>query len=550
MHIVHTRLEMIRREGVIDLSRTIIAATVSAAAISVVLLSGCGPSVDASTWLLIAGGDTAFVGTLGEAWGQLDSTQRTIFEEDDNTVGDYIVTYGRRLILEEELRSQGFLDDPQFLYTRNSWLMFKTAAAVRHMLTAREADMVSEDDISYYWEHLGKNVVYTVNPGSGQHEDIVYAHLPDLPRQLAMHLDTLEINQTAMDASGLEVRLDNVTITDSILINNALSDSSTVIGMAVKGISEDRYVRWAQNRLREIYQEYSVTIDSTAADTLSALLLGYTDIPDDRIIMRSDFRNWTVNDLRNDLNFLSGRINVRPDSPEWISDMIDILIMQCFYYEIMEQEAPETLDSIIGEADAFLLQITADRYYSETISTNISVTQADIVYEYENLQEPFMVEEKRVLRVARIPFERLDEFQSSVNEEELDEFLSELEGIHYLAADSIAPQITRPLTFGQVPGGHGEEIFRLAPADTARWLGPFDIFADNDKVLIKLIEVFPERPATIDEAREDLSFLAQRRLEEQATITLIQQLEEKYELTVNEEILGDLPDDPGLWSTL
>ncbi|MCK5034467.1 MAG: hypothetical protein KAS73_01130 [Candidatus Sabulitectum sp.] len=513
-------------------------------------LSGCKPSIKTDTWIITTGNDTVFVGGLGETWAQLDSTRKMHFLVEEDTAEEFIIAYGRKLVLERELQAEGFLSDPLNLFERDSWFMYRVAALARQMQISREIEAVSEDDIAYYRRFLGKNVTFTVNPGSGSGSESIIAHLPDLPPQLGMHLDTLDAGQTAVDGTGLEVRLDHVTFIDSVLIKHALEDSSTAAEMAMEGLSEARYELWAKNKVRDLYREYSVTIDYPGVDTLSLSLLGIEDIQGSRIIVYSDFRNWTVDDLQQQLIFLSTRTSIQPDSPVWLLGMIDNLLLRNYFLEVMQKEHSEILDSLAGEADRFLLETVSNYYYTENINSDITLTDDNIRYEYENLQEPYMIQEKRSLQIAIIPEERMVDFEGAVNGDQLDEFTSGLESIPYLSADPSEPQITYPLGFTQVPGGHGLEIFQLSSADTIEWYGPFDTFANSDMVLIKLIEIFPERVATLDESREDLRTLAIQRQEEQAVIALLLQLEEKYELTINTEILNLLPDDPGLWNQL
>ncbi len=513
-------------------------------------LPGCSPSIDANTWILAVENDTISVGNLGDEWTQLDSTQKILFLSMESPVEEYIITYGRKMILQREFQEEGLLDTPEILYARSSHLLHTNAALVKQMLIAREVNQVTEDDISYYRRFLGKNVSYTVNPFSENESESMHAHLPDLPRQLGIHLDTLETGQTALDGTGLEVRLDYVSITDTTLIQHALEDSSIVAEMAIEGLSEARYARGVQNKIVELFQEYSVSVDYPALDTLSQFLLGEVDMPGDRIIVNSDFRNWTVSDLGKEVFFLSTRIPIRPDSPEWLLEMVNSLVLQSYYLEFMEHESRETLDSLTVEADRFLLETASNIYYENTIRSSLAINEDNIIFEYENLQEPFTVQEKRSIQIARIPRERMDEFERAVNQGHLDEFVTGLEGIQHLAANPSAPQISYPIAFSQVPGGHGEEIFQLSPADTVEWLGPFDLFANDDMVLIKLIEVFPERIATMDESRDELRTLALQRQEEETVLALMLQLEEKHEFAVNREILDLLPDDLELWNQL
>ncbi len=523
---------------------------ITASVVLLLFLNACfGSSVDNSTWILIVRDDTVSVGQLGEAWLEMDSLHREYFLSKDNTIGEFIVAYGRRVILEKELEAEGYLIDPLFLSFRNSWLMVENTAAAKKLLVEREAAEVTESDIQFYGERLGRNVVYTVNPGSENELYVGPVHLPDLRRELALHLDTLSFNEIGTDESGLLVRLDTLIMVDSVLIRNALSNPATVRDMATSGLSEARFNRWAQSISNRIYSDYSVTVDSIEVENFVQHLIGNTDMSDDVVIVESDFGIWTVKNLEDEVLYLDTRSDFQPRSSVWIRDMIQVLLIQCYFYELMQVEAPEILDSLRVESETYLLSFTSEKYYDNMIRSNIIVTESDIVYEYETLEEPFMIEEKRILQAAFIPAERMDDFQQAVYKEELEEFISELDGFRYLAADTTQIQITRPLRFSEVPGGHGEKVFLLDPSDTTSWLGPVRVFADEGSALLRLVEVIPSRVATIDEVRRTLWNMAMTRLHEQATVELIQELEEKYILIINEKILDELPSDPGMWAT-
>ncbi len=112
------------------------------------------------------------------------------------------------------------------------------------------------------------------------------------------------------------------------------------------------------------------------------------------------------------------------------------------------------------------------------------------------------------------------------------------------------PQITRPLSVSQVPGFHGEEIFLIDPADTNSWLGPLGLYDGGELCMFRLIEVIPERNARYDEIEDQLYVMARNRLEEQTTVDVMRELEEKYGLIINEDILEKLPEDLSSWAEL
>ncbi|MBD3278910.1 MAG: hypothetical protein GF388_11475, partial [Candidatus Aegiribacteria sp.] len=109
----------------------IIGKVVFAFILSAVITSCGGSSVSSETWLISVGGDTLTVGDLGNAWNGLAPGNREVFTEKDNTVGDYIVTYGRKTLLQMELEDAGYLEDDSLLALRDTWLMEKVIQAYR-----------------------------------------------------------------------------------------------------------------------------------------------------------------------------------------------------------------------------------------------------------------------------------------------------------------------------------------------------------------------------------------------------------------------------------
>lgn len=168
---------------------------------------------------------------------------------------------------------------------------------------------------------------------------------------------------------------------------------------------------------------------------------------------------------------------------------------------------------------------------------------------FENLEEPFTIPEKRVLQAIIMPQDSMIAY-SNFTRDEKDEFILSMPGFERLAADSARPQITRPLKVNEVPGFHGDEVFQIDPADTTSWLGPLELFGGTMMCMFRLIEVVPLRNATFDEVEDELRVMTMSKFEEQATVEVIRELEEKYGLLINEDILEKLPEDIGSWANL
>jgi hypothetical protein len=204
----------------------------------------------------------------------------------------------------------------------------------------------------------------------------------------------------------------------------------------------------------------------------------------------------------------------------------------------------------VMESEKFMLDIASEQFYDDRIESTVNVTTEDMQELFENLEEPLTIPEKRVLEAVQFPADSVPLFRR-LSSQERDEFLMTMPGFPTLAQDpENNPYITRPLSLREVPGYYGEDVFLIDPSDTLSWLGPLDLPTSNYVGMFRLIEVIPERPATFEEVEDRLRVMTRSRMEEQATVEVMCELEEKFGMTINEEILDKLPEDPGLWANL
>ena len=527
--------------------------TAVAASVSVLLflISGCIGSSAASgdTWLIITGTDTVTVSDIGDAWNGLDQDQREYFTRNADPVGQYIVTYTRKLILQRELESEGYLSDTAIISMGDSWLRLMTVdAALDYFLSTAEA-AVTASDLQFYRDHIGKSVWYTLNPDTDSSATRGPDHLPGLSFELALHLDTLSIGQTGSSESGITARLDSVVVTDSALVAGALADSAACNQMATGRIAQGRNTRWLNGIRNSMVEEYSISVDSAAVNRLVEFYSGNGELIDE-IVIESDLGNWSTAMLRDEIDFLQSRMHVQPTALTWQLYFIENLSFGMFLEDTLQMAAPLLLDTLRTGADSYMFDLASENLYRIEISSLVTVSESDIEEQFNTLEEPFMIEELRSLQVVMIPEDALDDYRTASISGSIDDYVSTLNGITYLAADSASPQITRFLSISEIPGGFGNEIFRIDRSDTTSWTGPFELAENTGYVLFRLIDVAPEREALLEEAGTAIEMTIRNRLEEEATIVWMQQLELKYEPLVNEEAIENLPVDPGLWASL
>ncbi|MEN8208378.1 MAG: hypothetical protein ABFR50_03915 [Candidatus Fermentibacteria bacterium] len=524
----------------------------SAAAIIVLTIisffTGCGgSSIDSSTWLIVVGEDTISVGDVGETWNQLEESQRELFNSKDNTIGEFIVTYGRKALLQLELADAGYMDDHLLILSSRAWLNTQLSEAARKLLYDRELETITDDEIDFFLSYLGRHVLYTINPGTDSEETMGPVHIPLLPADLITFLDSLSFGEIGTMESGLEIRLDSIVTADSSLIIQALADTAMVRSNAASAIATRRYQEMEDSLKQSFDTDHNLSVDSTVIEELRLYYGEEAEFPAaDAVVFSSDLGSVTAEEIRSEISFYQNRQMINPADAAWMNGFIDLLLFNFYSLDLLESEDPEFVNTLRIESDKYLMDIASEEFYTDRIQSTVTVTAEYMEDLFENMEEPFTVSEKRVLQAISMHQDSASRYRDLPQAEQT-EFRLRMPGFANLAADPAFPQITRPLTVSQVPGFHGEEVFLLDPADTITWMGPLDLYDGDLKCMFRLIDVIPERNSTFEEVEDQLYIMARNRLEEQATVDVIRELEEKYDLLINEEILEQLPEDPGSW---
>lgn len=514
-------------------------------------LSGCSGSspVTGQSWLIIIGNDTATVADLGETWNAIDEISREIFTASEYPAGDYIDAYTRNMMLQRELESNDILISTEIISQGASWQRMMITEIALEYFYSEALSSVTESDLQFYRDHMGKTVWFTLYPGTDTASFHGPDHLPELDFDFAVLLDSLSVLDTGNTEDGVTVRLDSVYVTDPSLVAETIADTLFCNSMARSRIARGRNRRWMNGVRENLIVDYSIVVDSAAVERLADYYSGESVLISETVLT-SSLGDWTSFQLRDEINFQQSRIHVQPLSPTWQFFFIDNLSMNAFLKEALQHEAQWLLDSLNIEVEAYINELALDKLYDIMVSSVVTIEESDIESQYLSLEEPLMIEEMRSLQTVIIPDDRLEEYRAAVVENGKNEFISSLQGFVQLAADSSMPQITFPLPKRSVPGGFGEVVFQIDPSDTNSWLGPFVLTEGSGQVMFRLVEVLPEREATLDESRSILESMIRIRLEEEATIEWMQYLELRYEPCLNEDVLKSLPADPGSWATL
>jgi len=511
-------------------------------------LIACGSNPHTNDlWLISVDGNTLTAGEIGEEWRALDDAGRERFLSNDNPVGDYTVAISRREMIEKELDYCGNFDDERIIAFGNLWRRIEGAIACREVLSSIAVENVTDEDLDNYRMLVGTSVWYTLNPNGQIAIEEGPDHLAELPFELAFCLDSLAVGDTGETTDGITVRLDSIVVTSPALVAEAIADTISFENMAVSKISQGRvrrqYIDWQES----MFADYSIVIDSVAVLTLAEYYAGNCDIDDNTVIIESDFQNWTAGNFRYEIEFAETRMPTQPSTPQWLYFLIDNMLLHQILNDVLTEEAPEIVDSLYVESESWILEMVAEELVGQILDERVEITDADIEYEYENMTAPTLIEERRIIEIALLPFEREDEYNEAVSAGDHTDIIADLPGYDYLLADESGSRITRPVGIAEVPGGYGEHVFDIDPDNTSKWIGPFPLSESQGSALFRLVEVIPERVSSFEECYPILEQNARVRLEELALMEWLQELELKYHLQINEEALTDLPGDPALW---
>ncbi|OPL18147.1 MAG: hypothetical protein AVO35_06485 [Candidatus Aegiribacteria sp. MLS_C] len=520
--------------------------------LQLLVLAACGgPELHSGTWLLVLGADTLTVGDLGEAWTAMEPNQREVFTEKENTVGEFIVTYGRRLLLEKELEAGGYLTDPEMVSMADSWLRETIGVEFRRILYEAEEEAVTQEQVDEFMDRLGVMAYFTIDPGTEEEMNYGPVHMPSLPEDMLVLMDSLENGMTGTSRTGLVIRLDSIGTADSVSMAALMADTAALRRNIISNIANREYNREYDELMASLNEDEVLLLDTAALEAVAGFHTGEGQMPsEETILMETGTGSITVGDLQDEMSYYSGRYSsFDPADTAWLLTLLELIHYNGYAFSVISGEHAEVLDSLEAERDVYLLEIAAEEFYTDTIASGVTVTEADMRDFFENMEEPLTVPETRSLQAVRMPRDSATVLMS-LPEEQRDERLAGMEGFPMLAADPENPQMTRPLEVTEIPGFYGDEVFLMDPLDTLSWLGPLELYSSNEVCMFRLLEVFPEREATFEEIQDRIMTMTRSRLEEQATVDVMRRLEDRYGMMINEDILSQLPEDPALWIQL
>jgi hypothetical protein len=514
-----------------------------------VLACACGRP-DADTWLMVAAGDTVTIGEAGANWDSMPIQGRVRFLESDNLVGDYIVSLGQKILVEAELDRLGYTSRPDIVFQRLARARLTMAGALQDSIHAAAARDVTEDRIDRFLENLGTIVWLTRTTGRGD-SLVGPEHLPELPEDWVASVEEMAAGRalTGTLADGSTIRLDSIHLEDPELLAQALADTAQIRDYAASRLSQRTAAAEISSLRSRLWEESRPAFVESAFRGLMDYYAGRSpSIPDDTLIV-SGAGVWTAAQMVGEIGFEAATNPVSPAESTWLYAYAKVVVDRANLSGEYARLFPAESEAALAAAAEWALGIAADSLFMDFVADSVEVTEAQIDSAWQADPPPFP--ERRSVRTVIIPEDRLEEFRNALAAGTAGDLEQSLPSIERLSdPDGSDAHLTRPLFIEEVPGSMGESLFAMSPSDTLRWLPPQPYAPDIGYVSIRLVSVVPEHTATREEAgyyldRQLYDAFIGRRLEVWLT-----EMEERFGLEVNEEVLDDLPPNPSDWTRL
>ena len=535
--------------GMIDLKQLQLTGILALFAFAVSSLS-CGDPSKADTWLISIDQNTISVADAGNTWLELSSEQQDFFIQRGDHVNDFIVSLARKEMIIREIFRLNYLQKPDILALGNAWIRMKASLLARDSIFADAEESITDEDIVFFKDHMGRTVWYTSSSGAFDEMSFGPSHLPELPRELVFHLDSMNPGDALPLSDGTLIRFDSLVVSDPELISETLADSDRVAGFAVQRLS----AAWGKADLNRIADsllsgaEPGIN-DAAVNDLVLYYSLGGGFIPDDSIAV-SPHIVMTSLDIVYEVEYQSGFMPVKPSDPVWLGWFIDTTLLNHALEQYFAIVYPDMYADLLAERDEWMMGIASDRLLEDEVYSFISITPELLRDEFDSLNEIPIMPERRSIQCVQVQSDDIAVYETAISDgNSVDSVISRFDFWIDLSRDDPPSNITRPLLREEIPGFIGDDVFSLAPGDTLTWSSLSPIYEDQMYITFRLVKVFPPHEATYEDIEGDLYQIINSRLAEERTLAWLDELAERYSLSINMDVLQSLPSDPELWIT-
>jgi len=517
-----------------------------AVALTAAALASCGRKPDGGTWMIMVGGDTVTVAEVGRVWNSLPERTRQLFQSRDNPLGEFLLSYARRIMVEDESKRLGYLERPSTVFQAQAWERLHMSWAAQETLVARTALSVTRPDLDFFRDHLGITVWFTEtsNRGASRFGPV---HLAEMASEEGVALAGLRPGQSARLADGTEITLDSTAVADSAMVAQALADTTQLAEYARSEISRWRAQEVTDSLLTSAKEASPPFLDTLALSRYSALQRGdSSSLPSDTLL-RVGSAVWTVERLGQEIAFESTLHFTAPSDPAWLEWFAGALVDREIIASGFREMYPGAADSISSEASLFAREAAADSIYDNFVVDSVTVTDAQMDSAWA--ASPPEVPESRAAECVLLPDDQaLASFRQALSRGDAAQAAEAWGGLPSFCPEG--GRMTPPMTREQVPCGLADSLFALAPSDTLDWIGPAPLAPLQGFVMMRLARVLPAHPASREEADQTIRQQLRSTFMDERTNAWLAGLEEEYGLSINEKALNDLPPDLSTWADL
>lgn len=239
----------------------------------------------------------------------------------------------------------------------------------------------------------------------------------------------------------------------------------------------------------------------------------------------------TVLELAENISNLPVSTDRDPADPAWIDEYSRMLGL----YDIMAMEGrkqgmdtlTEVRDYVIAGTDDHLL----DTYYEEVIEPRIVFGEEDIVDLFQARRDSFTIPESRIFRAINAEGEDQLELLDSLLNQGMEPFdhMDVFGPVQVLQAAG-EENLTRLIYSPEIPQPYHDIMFGAELGETVTCS-----LSATRTMALKPVEIYPERLATLEESRSEISDILRTEKEEEAITSLIDSLKSVYHVEIDRE---------------
>ncbi len=248
----------------------------------------------------------------------------------------------------------------------------------------------------------------------------------------------------------------------------------------------------------------------------------------------------TVYQLAENIRNLPSAPDTDPSDPEWIERYAGLLGL----YDILAMEArregmdtlPETVNYLRPRLNDHLLDI----YYEEVIQPRLVSGEEEMLEVFQQYRDSLVVPETRVFRVVNAVGEQQLQLLDSIMGRGMEPFglADEFTPVPSLLAPG-EESLTRQIYSSEIPQPYRDIMFGADMEETVT------CSVSEERVLVlKPLEINPERPATFEESRDEIAAMLLVEKEEEVLAALVDSLASVYHIEVDRDFIeGFIRDD-------